>query len=98
MKTGKGHVLIGDISSNMTVSGANFVDGEAVGEDVTLTCAALAYYYSADLDWFKNDELIEPSKGLWSNFSAETLLCKTFLLKQISRCLQHIQIILTKSL
>lgn len=56
---GKGHVLIGDINDNMTIYGTDENKKIARGDEVTLTCAALSYYFSDDLDWYKDGELVE---------------------------------------
>lgn len=56
---GRGHILIGDINDNMTIFGTDENKKIARGDDVTLTCAALSYYFSDDLDWYKDDELVE---------------------------------------
>ncbi|XP_036328930.1 vascular endothelial growth factor receptor 1-like isoform X5 [Rhagoletis pomonella] len=63
MGEGKGHVLIGDISDNMTIVGIDENKKIARGDEVTLTCAALSYYFSDDLDWYKDGELVEESNN-----------------------------------
>ncbi|XP_054744163.1 vascular endothelial growth factor receptor 1 isoform X4 [Anastrepha obliqua] len=63
MGEGKGHVLIGDINDNMTVYGIDENKKIARGDEVTLTCAALSYYYSDDLDWYKEGELVEANNN-----------------------------------
>ncbi|XP_053961077.1 vascular endothelial growth factor receptor 1 isoform X2 [Anastrepha ludens] len=63
MGEGKGHVLIGDINDNMTVYGIDENKKIARGDEVTLTCAALSYYYSDDLDWYKDGELVEANNN-----------------------------------
>lgn len=55
---GKGHVLIGDINDNMTIYGTDENKKIARGDEVTLTCAALSYYFSDDLNWYKDGELV----------------------------------------
>ncbi|XP_067624151.1 vascular endothelial growth factor receptor 1 isoform X3 [Eurosta solidaginis] len=59
MAEGKAHVLIGDITDNMTIFGIDENKKIARGDDVRLTCAALSYYYAPNLEWYKDGELLE---------------------------------------
>lgn len=56
---GKAHVMIRDIDDSMTVSGITVNDIVARGDDVTLVCSAVAYYFSDDLNWYRDGHLIE---------------------------------------
>ncbi|XP_055918691.1 vascular endothelial growth factor receptor 1-like [Eupeodes corollae] len=74
ISSNEGYVLIGDITDNMTVYGVDENLQIAKGDEVIITCAALAYYYSADLDWFKDNQMITNSSGVeikttFSNYS-----------------------------
>ncbi|XP_055921707.1 vascular endothelial growth factor receptor 1-like isoform X2 [Eupeodes corollae] len=64
ISSNEGYVLIGDITDNMTVYGVDENLQIAKGDEVIITCAALAYYYSADLDWFKDNQMITNSSGV----------------------------------
>lgn len=60
----KSHVLIRDIDDNMTIYGIKDHDVIALDDKVTITCAALAYYFSGDINWYDgNGDLIKESDG-----------------------------------
>ncbi|XP_054082942.1 vascular endothelial growth factor receptor 1 isoform X4 [Zeugodacus cucurbitae] len=81
---GKGHVLIGDIDDNMTIFGTDENKKIARGDEVTLTCAALSYYFSDDLDWYKDGELVEDgSNFVITNSSTNYSYQKTLIIKNI---------------
>ncbi|XP_019847641.2 vascular endothelial growth factor receptor 1 isoform X9 [Bactrocera dorsalis] len=82
---GKGHVLIGDINDNMTIYGTDENKKIARGDEVTLTCAALSYYFSDDLDWYKDGELVEENSGniVISNSSSSYSYQKTLVIENI---------------
>ncbi|XP_018798452.1 PREDICTED: vascular endothelial growth factor receptor 3 isoform X6 [Bactrocera latifrons] len=85
MGEGKGHVLIGDINDNMTIYGTDENKKIARGDEVTLTCAALSYYFSDDLDWYKDGELVEENSGNFviSNSSSSYSYQKTLVIENI---------------
>ncbi|XP_039949155.1 vascular endothelial growth factor receptor 1 isoform X8 [Bactrocera tryoni] len=85
MGEGKGHVLIGDINENMTIYGTDENKKIARGDEVTLTCAALSYYFSDDLDWYKDGELVEEdsSNFVISNSSSSYSYQKTLVIENI---------------
>ncbi|XP_055840031.1 vascular endothelial growth factor receptor 1 [Episyrphus balteatus] len=64
ISSNEGYVIIGDITDNMTVYGVDENLLIARGDEVILTCAALAYYYSGDMDWFKNGQMIVNGSGI----------------------------------
>lgn len=60
----KAHVLIRDIEDNITISGVNEKGIIALGDEVTITCSAVAYYFSNDLNWYDKDgEFVQESKS-----------------------------------
>uniref|UniRef100_A0A1B0GCK6 Ig-like domain-containing protein n=1 Tax=Glossina morsitans morsitans TaxID=37546 RepID=A0A1B0GCK6_GLOMM len=68
---GRAHVLIRDIEANMTISGVTDEDVIARGDQVAITCAAVAYYFSDEINWFKEDLLITKFS---SEYSYQTTL------------------------
>ncbi|CAD6999744.1 unnamed protein product [Ceratitis capitata] len=81
---GRGHILIGDINDNMTIFGTDENKKIARGDDVTLTCAALSYYFSDDLDWYKDDELVEEGNNfVITNSTTRYSYQKTLTIKNI---------------
>nr|XP_036222266.1 vascular endothelial growth factor receptor 1 isoform X12 [Bactrocera oleae] len=82
---GKGHVLIGDINDNMTIYGTDENKKIARGDEVTLTCAALSYYFSDDLNWYKDGELVgeDSSNFVISNSSTSYSYQNTLIIKNI---------------
>uniref|UniRef100_A0A1I8MMD5 Protein tyrosine kinase n=1 Tax=Musca domestica TaxID=7370 RepID=A0A1I8MMD5_MUSDO len=77
----KAHVLVRDIEENMTIYGINDTDIIARGDEVTITCAAVAYYFSDNIQWFdskrepikeSNDIKINRSKSNYSYKSSLT--------------------------
>ncbi|XP_046803769.1 vascular endothelial growth factor receptor kdr-like [Lucilia cuprina] len=67
----KSHVLIRDINDNMTIYGVQDHDIIALGDKVTITCAAVAYYFSGDINWYDDKgNLIEESENIIINKSA----------------------------
>ncbi|XP_037960858.1 vascular endothelial growth factor receptor kdr-like isoform X2 [Teleopsis dalmanni] len=63
------HVLIGDINENITIYGIDEDTKIARDDDITLTCASLAYYFK-DISWYKDGELITTSND--SDIEVET--------------------------
>lgn len=59
----KAHVILGDIPEEMTIVGLEKNHNIASGDEESFTCAALAYHFDGNLEWFHNDEPIEESKG-----------------------------------
>ncbi|XP_055918688.1 vascular endothelial growth factor receptor 1-like [Eupeodes corollae] len=83
--TNDSFILIGDITENMAIS----IVGEqrlqiAKGDEVTIECAALAYFYSNDLNLFKDNQMIKSGNGVevnatFSNFTyKKTIKFKVF--------------------
>ncbi|XP_017068479.2 vascular endothelial growth factor receptor 1-like [Drosophila eugracilis] len=58
----KAHVLLGNISENMTIYGFDRDHKIAKEDDVNFTCEALAYHFDGNLKWFINGEALEESK------------------------------------
>uniref|UniRef100_A0A1A9WWA6 Receptor protein-tyrosine kinase n=1 Tax=Glossina brevipalpis TaxID=37001 RepID=A0A1A9WWA6_9MUSC len=76
---GRAHIFIRDIEANMTVSGVMDDDVIARGDQVTITCAAVAYYFSDEINWFKEGIPIQPRNDLLitkssSEYSYQTTL------------------------
>ncbi|XP_061389620.1 platelet-derived growth factor receptor alpha, partial [Musca vetustissima] len=78
---GKAHVLVRDIEENMSLYGINETDIVALGDEVTITCAAVAYYFNDNIRWYneKREPIIESnnvkitkSKSNYSYMSALT--------------------------
>lgn len=63
---GKAHVMIRDIEDSMTISGISINDIVARGDEVTIICSAVAYYFSDDLNWYRDGNLIETTDSKWS--------------------------------
>uniref|UniRef100_A0A1I8QDA6 Receptor protein-tyrosine kinase n=1 Tax=Stomoxys calcitrans TaxID=35570 RepID=A0A1I8QDA6_STOCA len=62
---GKAHVFVRDIGENMTIYGINDTDIIALGDTVTITCAAVAYHFTDDIQWFdKEGEPIQESENI----------------------------------
>lgn len=60
----KSHVLIRDINDNMTIYGIEDHDIIALDDKVTITCAAVAYYFSGDINWYnEKGNLIETTES-----------------------------------
>ncbi|XP_075152241.1 PDGF- and VEGF-receptor related isoform X3 [Haematobia irritans] len=82
---GKAHILVRDIEENMTIYGINDTDIIALGDEVTITCAAVAYFYQNDLQWLdKNGSYILETNNIKitssiSNYSYK----KSLTIKQI---------------
>ena len=71
----KGHVLIRDINDNMTIYGIKDHDVIALDDKVTITCAALAYYFSGDINWYDgNGNLMEESESKYETICFDNLL------------------------
>ncbi|KAL9923892.1 PDGF- and VEGF-receptor related isoform 3-T5 [Glossina fuscipes fuscipes] len=69
---GRAHVLIRDIEANMTISGVTDEDVIARGDRVTITCAAVAYYFSDEINWFKEGIPVQQRSDLLiTKFSSE---------------------------
>ncbi|XP_037824042.1 vascular endothelial growth factor receptor 1 isoform X1 [Lucilia sericata] len=67
----KSHVLIRDINDNMTIYGVQDHDIIALGDKVTITCAAVAYFFSGDINWYDDKgNLIEGSENIIINKSS----------------------------
>ncbi|XP_017854588.1 vascular endothelial growth factor receptor 1 isoform X2 [Drosophila busckii] len=60
----KGHVLLGDIAEDMAISGLDANRKIANGDEENFTCAALAYHYDGNLDWYRNGELLSESDNI----------------------------------
>ncbi|XP_065357936.1 vascular endothelial growth factor receptor 1 isoform X3 [Calliphora vicina] len=61
----KSHILIRDINDNMTIYGIDDHDIIALGDKVTITCAAVAYYFSGDINWYDSKgNLIEDTQDI----------------------------------
>ncbi|XP_043070362.1 vascular endothelial growth factor receptor 1 isoform X9 [Drosophila grimshawi] len=54
----RAHVLLGNIAENITISGLSPQRKIAKGDEVDFTCAALAYHFDANLEWYHNGVLI----------------------------------------
>jgi len=59
----RAHVLIGDISENMSISGLEPSHNIAKGDQATFTCSALAYHFDGHLEWYHNGELLSETSG-----------------------------------
>lgn len=59
----RAHVLIRDIDDNMTITGISDKDVIARGDQVTITCAAVAYYFTSDLRWYKDGQPVQERNG-----------------------------------
>ncbi|XP_043641520.1 vascular endothelial growth factor receptor 1 isoform X13 [Drosophila teissieri] len=57
----KAHVLLGNISSNMTIYGFDKDHKIAKEDNVNFTCEALAYHFDGNLKWFLNGEDLKES-------------------------------------
>ncbi|KRJ97845.1 vascular endothelial growth factor receptor 1 isoform X11 [Drosophila yakuba] len=58
----KAHVLLGNISENMTIYGFDKDHKIAKEDDVNFTCEALAYHFDGNLKWFLNGEDLKESE------------------------------------
>ncbi|XP_039487138.1 vascular endothelial growth factor receptor 1 isoform X11 [Drosophila santomea] len=58
----KAHVLLGNISENMTIYGFDKDHKIAKEDDVNFTCEALAYHFDGNLKWFHNGEDLKVSE------------------------------------
>lgn len=63
----KAHVILGDIPEKMTIVGLEKDHNIASGDEESFTCAALAYHFDGNLEWFHNGEPIEESNGEFIN-------------------------------
>ncbi|XP_033173389.1 vascular endothelial growth factor receptor 1 isoform X10 [Drosophila mauritiana] len=57
----KAHVLLGNISENMTIYGFDKDHKIAKEDNVNFTCEALAYHFDGNLKWFINGEDLKES-------------------------------------
>ncbi|KAM7353304.1 PDGF- and VEGF-receptor related isoform 6-T7 [Cochliomyia hominivorax] len=82
---GKSHVLIRDIDNNMTIYGVQDHDIIALGDTVNITCAAVAYYYLGDINWYdKKGNLIEKTENIdIKTFSTPYSYQKSLIFKKI---------------
>uniref|UniRef100_A0A1B0AEL6 Receptor protein-tyrosine kinase n=1 Tax=Glossina pallidipes TaxID=7398 RepID=A0A1B0AEL6_GLOPL len=81
---GRAHVLIRDIEANMTISGVTDEDVIARGDQVTITCAAVAYYFSDEINWFKEGIPVQQRSDLLiTKFSSEYSYQTTLTFKNI---------------
>uniref|UniRef100_A0A1B0ASF9 Receptor protein-tyrosine kinase n=1 Tax=Glossina palpalis gambiensis TaxID=67801 RepID=A0A1B0ASF9_9MUSC len=81
---GRAHVLIRDIEANMTISGVTDEDVIARGDRVTITCAAVAYYFSDEINWFKEGIPVQQRSDLLiTKFSSEYSYQTTLTFKNI---------------
>ncbi|XP_068143808.1 vascular endothelial growth factor receptor 1 isoform X3 [Drosophila tropicalis] len=62
--TTKAHVLLGDISENMTIYGLDLTKKIAKGENESITCEALAYHFDGNLLWYQNGQPISETDDL----------------------------------
>ncbi|KAL7741115.1 hypothetical protein ACLKA6_018146 [Drosophila palustris] len=60
----RAHVLIGDISENMSIHGLDSSRNIAKGDQETFTCAALAYHFDGNLEWYHNGELVNETSDI----------------------------------
>ncbi|XP_046867010.1 vascular endothelial growth factor receptor 3 isoform X5 [Drosophila willistoni] len=60
----KAHVLLGDISENMTIYGLDLTKKIAKGEKESITCEALAYHFDGNLLWYQNGQPISETDDL----------------------------------
>lgn len=59
----KAHVLLGDIKENLTIYGIDESEKIARGDEVILTCAALPYYLSDNIGWYKDGLQLYPNES-----------------------------------
>lgn len=57
----KAHVLLGNVSENMTIYGFDKDHKIAKEDNVNFTCEALAYHFDGNLKWFINGEDLKES-------------------------------------
>ncbi|XP_043065334.1 vascular endothelial growth factor receptor 1 isoform X14 [Drosophila ficusphila] len=60
----KAHVLLGNISENMTIYGFDKGHKIAKEDNVNCTCEALAYHLDGNLSWLHNGEALEESDNV----------------------------------
>eukprot|EP00099_Drosophila_melanogaster_P029242 NP_787997.2 PDGF- and VEGF-receptor related, isoform G [Drosophila melanogaster] len=60
----KAHVLLGNISENMTIYGFDKDHKIAKEDNVNFTCEALAYHFDGNLKWFINGEDLKESDSV----------------------------------
>uniref|UniRef100_A0A6P4EV92 Vascular endothelial growth factor receptor 1 n=1 Tax=Drosophila rhopaloa TaxID=1041015 RepID=A0A6P4EV92_DRORH len=75
----KAHVLLGNISENMTIYGFDKDQKIAKEDNLNFTCEALAYHFDGNLKWLHDGETLEESKGVIiensnTNFSYKSTL------------------------
>lgn len=63
----KARVILGDIPEEITIVGLEKDHNIASGDEETFTCAALAYHFDGNLEWFHNGEPIVESDGRLNN-------------------------------
>ncbi|XP_030080356.1 vascular endothelial growth factor receptor 1 isoform X3 [Drosophila hydei] len=57
----RAHVLLGNIAQNISISGLDPNRKIAKGDEETFTCAALAYHFDDNLEWYHDGELVVAS-------------------------------------
>ncbi|XP_017132439.1 vascular endothelial growth factor receptor 1 isoform X4 [Drosophila elegans] len=60
----KAHVLLGNISENMTIHGFDKDQKIAKEDNVNFTCEALAYHFDGNLGWLHDGEALEASEDV----------------------------------
>lgn len=87
----KAHVILGDIPEDITILGLEKEHNIASGDEETFTCAALAYHFDGNLEWFHNGEPIVESDGRFNNRHLDhtNIYCTYFLFRYYHENDQH---------
>lgn len=85
----KAHVFVRDIDEDMSIYGINDTEIIALGDEITITCAAATYFFTNDIQWFdKNHEPIQESdsKFNWRRMVLTNLVDSHICIFHCSNC------------